>query len=108
MRNFILSKNIAMTLSEFTATLTESAPPTTIHVLAQALWFDANQDWEAAHDIAQKHEGLQPYDKLHAYLHRKEGDTWNANYWYRRAKTTLFTGSFASEWEMLAREFLAM
>ncbi len=31
---------------------------------------------------------------IHAYLHRKEGDEWNAGYWYRRAgkpfpKTTL-------------------
>ena len=22
---------------------------------------------------------------IHAYLHRKEGDKWNAGYWYRRA-----------------------
>ena len=22
---------------------------------------------------------------VHAYLHRKEGDLWNARYWYRRS-----------------------
>jgi hypothetical protein len=22
---------------------------------------------------------------VHAYLHRKEGEEWNADYWYRRA-----------------------
>ena len=42
------------------------------------------QDWAAAHDIAQRHEGDAIADWLHAVLHKIEGDDGNARYWYRR------------------------
>jgi hypothetical protein len=42
-------------------------------------------DWETAHNLAQAHEGEQAADWLHAVLHKIEGDTGNARYWYRRA-----------------------
>ena len=42
-------------------------------------------DWDGAHDAAQADEGGAG-DWVHAYLHRKEGDSGNAAYWYRRAK----------------------
>ncbi|MBM4012705.1 MAG: hypothetical protein FJ286_15265 [Planctomycetes bacterium] len=41
-------------------------------------------DWDAAHDLAQRHEGDVTADWLHAVLHKLEGDTGNARYWYRR------------------------
>jgi hypothetical protein len=41
---------------------------------------------------------------VHAYLHRKEGDLWNANYWYRNAKRKPFTGSIDDEWKTLVEE----
>lgn len=41
--------------------------------------------------------------RVHAYLHRKEGDPSNAAYWYRRAGIGPFTGSLAEEWETLVR-----
>ena len=63
-------------------------------------------DWEQAHEIAQSREGDPPYDRLHAYLHRKEGDRFNANYWYRRAGTSFFTGSLGDEWNELVRQQL--
>jgi hypothetical protein len=44
------------------------------------------QDWAAAHDIAQHHEGDATADWLHAVLHKIEGDDGNARYWYRRAQ----------------------
>jgi hypothetical protein len=43
------------------------------------------KDWEAAHAIAQHHEGDAAADWLHAVLHKIEGDTGNAGYWYRRS-----------------------
>ena len=36
------------------------------------------KDWEAAHAIAQHHEGDAAADWLHAVLHKIEGDTGNA------------------------------
>ncbi|MEM9029702.1 MAG: hypothetical protein AAGC70_15165 [Pseudomonadota bacterium] len=41
-------------------------------------------DWEAAHGVAQRHEGDARADWLHAVLHKIEGDLGNARYWYRR------------------------
>lgn len=41
--------------------------------------------WDEAHAIAQAHEGEPLFDWLHAALHKIEGDTGNARYWYRRA-----------------------
>ncbi len=93
-----------MTLDQFTATLTQPRPPAGMHPILLALWYDANNQWEQAHDIAQSREGELPYDRLHAYLHRKEGDRFNANYWYRRARTSFFEGTLADEWDALVRE----
>ncbi len=45
-------------------------------------------DWETAHAIAQRHEGDPAADWLHAVLHKIEGDTGNARYWYRRTPHT--------------------
>lgn len=51
----------------------------------KATWYDAKGDWEASHNIAQDmHNTLGSW--LHAYLHRKEGDRFNAGYWYLLAK----------------------
>jgi hypothetical protein len=44
------------------------------------------QDWAAAHDIAQRHEGDAVADWLHAVLHKIEGDDGNARYWYQRTQ----------------------
>ncbi|GAB4023205.1 hypothetical protein [Spirosoma koreense] len=95
-----------MTLDQFTATLMEPQPPTGLHPVAQALWYDANGNWEQAHNIAQSREGTQAYDRLHAYLHRKEGDRFNANYWYRRAGASFFNGSLEEEWQALVQQYL--
>lgn len=70
--------------SEFQLTLDTQVPPTDWPAGLKSLWYDAKNDWEASHDIAQEmHNDLGGW--IHAYLHRKEGDEFNAGYWYRRA-----------------------
>lgn len=59
--------------------------------------------WTAAHELAQAHEGEGAYDRLHALLHRIEGDAWNAGYWYRRAGLSPCAGPFAEEANALRR-----
>lgn len=44
---------------------------------------------------------------VHAYLHRKEGDLSNADYWYRRCRKAPAQVSLEAEWESLAQSFLA-
>jgi hypothetical protein len=43
-----------------------------------------NDDLQAAHPIAQDLESADG-SVWHAIIHRREGDYWNAKYWYRRA-----------------------
>ena len=95
-----------MTYDQFKSSLSQTEPPQGISVILQALWYDANKNWEAAHDIAQSQEGTKAFDRLHAYLHRVEGDTWNAGYWYRRAGAEVFKGSLKEEWEFLVESLL--
>ncbi len=95
-----------MTVDQLTASLTQPQPPADLHPVVQALWYDAKGNWEQAHNIAQSREGEQRYDQLHAYLHRKEGDRFNANYWYRRAKAPFFDGALEEEWTALVEQNL--
>ncbi|MBQ4914903.1 hypothetical protein J8L85_10675 [Maribacter sp. MMG018] len=70
--------------TEFEETLKLESPPVHWSEALKALWFDAKGDWEASHNIAQdmySHLGSW----IHAHLHRKEGDRFNAGYWYRQA-----------------------
>lgn len=96
-----------MTFLAFNQALLETNPPQNISEILQALWHDAKEDWESAHNIAQTQEGVQSYDRLHAYLHRKEGDDWNAKYWYKRAKTNMPKVSLLEEWNLLVQEELS-
>jgi hypothetical protein len=48
----------------------------------EAIWYDLHGDWDTAHTIVQNmSDGHAMW--IHAYLHRKEPDIWNAKYWYR-------------------------
>ena len=68
----------------FQQTLDSEVPPEFWPEALQALWWDAKGDWQNSHEIAQEiNSDLGHW--IHAYLHRKEGDRWNAEYWYRRA-----------------------
>jgi hypothetical protein len=64
------------------ATLQQAQPPDGLSPLLEAMWWDAKGNWTRAHAIAQDIEGPDAA-WVHAYLHRKEGDDWNAGYWYR-------------------------
>lgn len=66
-----------------------------------ALWWDARGDWTRAHEMAQSVETAEGA-WVHAYLHRKEGDLPNAEYWYRRAGRRRPDASLAEEWAEIA------
>jgi hypothetical protein len=93
-----------MTLKEYALSLKQSAPPSGLSPILEALWHAGKGNWEMAHSIAQSKEGIAAYDRLHAYLHRKEGDESNARYWYRRAGAAVFDGPLDQEWDELVME----
>lgn len=66
--------------------------------LVKALELDANDDWDAAHQIVKQYSTPEAC-WIHAYLHRKEGDLWNAGYWYSRANRKKPNQSLAEEWK---------
>ena len=55
-----------------------------IKIYLEAIRLDEIGEWEASHQLIQQHNTVTAC-WIHAYLHRKEGDSWNANYWYERA-----------------------
>ncbi len=95
----------AMDLAAFRASLTQSSPPLNLSPALRALWLEARGDWGGAHDSAQADEGGAG-DWVHAYLHRKEGDSGNAAYWYRRARKPVCRTSLDDEWAAIASALL--
>jgi len=94
-----------MNLDEFRLTLSGDAPPPGLPDLLRALWLDTKGDFDGAHRIAQDDDSSDGA-RVHAYLHRKEGDLGNASYWYRRAGSAAPAGSLVAEWEALAERLL--
>ena len=94
-----------MTFDEFSAALLQPDPPPGLAPVLLALWHDGRGNWDAAHQVAQ--DVPDPDGAwVHAYLHRKEGDTGNAAYWYRRARKTVASSPLQAEWEQIVRAFL--
>ncbi len=89
----------------FEQSLEAPAPPPGLPPLLEALWWDARGDWDRAHRIAQDVDGPLGA-RVHAYLHRKEGDLWNADWWYRRAGTSRPHHPLHTEWKLLVEELL--
>jgi len=73
-----------MEFDNFSNSLSDNQPPSSVSAYLQALWYDGKGDWEQAHEIIQDIEDAKAA-WVHAYLHRKEGDNGNARYWYNRA-----------------------
>ena len=94
-----------MDLEHFRDSLDGKAPPRGVGALLQALWHEARGDWVRAHEIVQA-EGGRTAAAVHAYLHRKEGDLANADYWYERAARKRPGARLATEWEALVNELL--
>ncbi len=94
-----------MTISAFKQSLAQHEPEAYWSAPLKALWYDGKGNWHLAHEQVD-HLSDRDAAHVHAYLHRVEGDQWNANYWYRQAKQLPFEGSLAEEWEMLIAKFL--
>jgi hypothetical protein len=95
-----------MDRSSFHATLTQDTSPASLSAPLQALWWDAKGDWSRAHQLVDE---LETPDGMavHAYLHRKEGEEWNANYWYRLAGRGYYREHLSDEWAALVDGLLS-
>jgi len=89
-----------MNASDFDASLSAEQPPAALGPLPCALWYERRGDWQRAHAIVQGQNGAAAA-AVHAYLHRKEGDLGNADYWYARAGKVRPQESLEREWHEL-------
>ena len=69
-----------------------------IEACRKAMELVKSGDWHGAHDIVEQLHSSQAAH-VHAYLHRVEGDQWNADYWYRRAGQKRSANSIEEEWQ---------
>lgn len=83
----------------------EDSPPYNLSPVLQALWYAGKDNWQAAHDIIEQLESKEA-NWVHAYLHRVEGDQWNAGYWYRRVGKPMPDYSFDQEWNEIVDQAL--
>lgn len=95
-----------MTLEEFKASLSGAKPPACEHTALHALWYEANGEWQTAHEIVQRGDDVSSA-WVHAYLHRREGDLGNAAYWYRRVGRSAPRMSLEEEWHCIVETLLA-
>ncbi len=94
-----------MTPADFRRSQALKAPPRGIVPALAALWWAKKGDWDKAHKIVMD-EGGRDAAWVHAHLHRIEGDSGNAAYWYRRAKKPAAAGSLDAEWDAIVATLL--
>ena len=92
-------------MSDFRASLSGTAPASSVEPPLAALWWAAKGEWDRAHKIVMNEETADAA-WVHAYLHRVEGDLGNAGYWYRQAGQPAATDSLQAEWERIAATLL--
>jgi hypothetical protein len=95
-----------MTYDVFLESLSDNQPPAALNPWLTALWWARKGDWDRAHRMVQEMPDRKAA-RIHAYLHRVEGDDWNSRYWHQRAGTRFPAEmSHEEEWEMLVRQLL--
>jgi hypothetical protein len=94
-----------VTPAAFRRSLSKAIPPKALSPALQALWWAKKGDWNKAHRRIMD-ETSQEAAWVHAHLHRVEGDTGNADYWYRRARQKPARGALDVEWETIAARLL--
>jgi len=95
-----------MNLHDFISSTSQPHPPEEISVYLTSLWHDAKGNWEKAHDVIQELED-KTASWIHAYLHRKEGDLWNADYWYSKAGRKRPSVSLEEEWKDISASVIS-
>ncbi len=94
-----------MNIEVFKESLSGNEPPQNVSAYLKALWYDAKGNWDKSHEIIQDVEDANAAE-IHAYLHRKEGDIFNADYWYRKANTKRPDVSVDDEWHEIVTGLL--
>lgn len=95
-----------MNLDKFKTSITETEPPVDLPIPLAALWWDTKGDWTRAHALVDELETTDAM-AVHAYLHRKDGQAANADYWYQRAGREFHRPTLKAEWQALVEALLS-
>ena len=101
----IFEKKVFMQFEAFKQSMKHTLPPEGITVYLSAMWHDGQGNWDKAHSMIDHLEDTNAC-WVHAYLHRKEGDIWNADYWYRKAGRKRPAIGLQDEWEIIVKALL--
>ena len=85
-----------MEYEKFIELTKNNEPSSELKGIYLALWYAKKDNWDMAHNITQDIH-TETASWIHAYLHRVEGDTSNANYWYRQCYKSTYIGSLKNE-----------
>ncbi len=91
-----------MQFETFQQSIKATTPPVNLTVYLLAMWYEGHGDWNMAHSLVDSLEDSTAC-WVHAYLHRKEGDVWNADYWYRKAGKKRPDISLQEEWNTIVK-----
>ena len=69
------------------------------------MWYAKNNNWDKSHQIVQN-ISTTIGSWIHAYLHRVEGDQFNAEYWYRKANMKPINESSNKEADQIIKQIL--
>lgn len=94
-----------MNIKEFVQSIESSNKPNGLDSEIEALWIERSDNWQEAHEIVQSLETVEAF-RVYAYLHRREGDPGNTQYWYNRAGIKMPEIPLNEEWDRIARAFL--
>jgi hypothetical protein len=95
-----------MDLAAFRKTFEAQDPPVGLTRQLRALWYVGKQYWDRAHALIQTQDDADSC-RIHAHLHRLDGDLPNAAYWYSRAGLGMPDCDTQTEWEQIATALLA-
>ncbi|MEP7322998.1 MAG: hypothetical protein ABI761_13830 [Saprospiraceae bacterium] len=83
----------------------QTLPEKALSIYLKSMWYDAKGNWDKAHSSIQDLEDPMA-QQIHAYLHRKEGDLWNAGYWYDKIGMKTPVISLDQEWNEIVDSLL--
>lgn len=95
-----------MDVKGFVESINLDHPPAEISAPVAALWWDAKGNWKQAHELVDELESKDGM-AVHAYLHRKEGEQSNADYWYARAGRGFHRPDLDDEWRALVEALVS-
>ncbi len=95
-----------MTNQAWQLSLQQEQAPNTFSSIQKAVWNMAKNNWNKAHQIVQMMFTNKDAARIHAYIHRVEGDNSNASFWYNQAGMPFPQENQQEEFNQLVQDYI--